>query len=106
MSVEKHREAAGHNPVTVALVTVSDSRTPENDENGSYLREQFAQLGHNIVDYAIVKDEPDQVEAVFERMAVHEGGQILLVNRGTGIAPPDTTYYVIPPKLQKNLPRF
>ncbi len=106
MSVEKHREAAGDGPVTVALVTVSDTRTPENDENGSYLREQFAQLGHNIVDYAIVKDEPDQVEAVLERMAAQERVQIILFNGGTGIAPRDTTYDVIARKLQKTLPGF
>ena len=106
MSVQKHREAAGHDPVTLALVTVSDTRTPENDENGSYLREQFAQLGHNVVDYAIVKDEPDQVEAVLERMASQPRVQIILFNGGTGIAPRDTTYDVIARKLEKTLPGF
>jgi molybdenum cofactor biosynthesis protein B len=92
MSVERHREAAGHGPVTVALVTVSDTRTPENDENGDYLREQFAQLGHNVVDYAIVKDEGDQVEAVLDRMASQPRVQIIIFNGGTGIAPRDTTW--------------
>ena len=87
MSVDRHREAAGHGPVTVALVTVSDSRTPETDDNGIYLRQQFTSLGHKVAGYRIVKDEPDQVEAALEQMVSTPGVQLVLFNGGTGIAP-------------------
>ena len=103
---EKHREAAGHEPVTVALVTVSDTRTPENDENGLYLRQQFTEGGHHIGGYQIVKDEPDQVEAVLDQMAAIPAVQLILFNGGTGIAPRDTTYDVVSRKLEKTLPGF
>ncbi len=106
MSTEKHREAAGHGPVRVALVTVSDTRTPDTDENGHYLREQFTSRGHIVAGYAIVKDEPDQVEAVLEQMVTIPGVQLVLFNGGTGIAPRDTTYDVIARKLEKTLPGF
>jgi molybdopterin adenylyltransferase len=106
MSVDKHRKAAGHGPVTVALVTVSDTRTPETDENGIYLREQFASRGHTVAGYRIVKDEPDQVESVLNEMVSLPGVQLVLFNGGTGIAPRDTTYDVIARKLEKTLPGF
>jgi molybdenum cofactor biosynthesis protein B len=106
MSVERHREAAGHGPVTVGLVTVSDSRTPENDDNGHYLRDKFTQLGHVVAGYAIVKDEPTQVEAALDEMATIPGMQLIIFNGGTGIAPRDTTYDVIARKLEKTLPGF
>ena len=106
MSVERHREAAGHGPVTVALVTVSDSRTPETDDNGIYLREQFTALGHKVAGYRIVKDEPDQVETALEQMVTTPGVQLVLFNGGTGIAPRDTTFDVISRKLEKTLPGF
>ncbi|MEP7289136.1 MAG: MogA/MoaB family molybdenum cofactor biosynthesis protein [Chloroflexota bacterium] len=106
MSVEQHREAAGHGAVSVALVTVSDTRVPENDTNGIYLREQFTTLGHKVVGYRIVKDEPDQVEAALNDMAAIPGVQLIIFNGGTGIAPRDTTFDVIARKLEKTLPGF
>jgi molybdopterin adenylyltransferase len=106
MSVEKHREAAGHGPVTVALVTVSDTRTPDTDENGIYLRDQFVTRGHVVAGYRIVKDEPDQVEAALEEMVSTPNVQLVLFNGGTGIAPRDTTYDVIARKIEKVMPGF
>ncbi len=106
MGAAVHREAAGHGPVTIGLVTVSDTRTPETDENGQYLREQFTALGHVIGDYAIVRDEPEQVAGVLDTMVAVPGMQIVIFNGGTGISPRDTTYDVIAAKLEKTLPGF
>lgn len=106
MGAEKHRELAGHGPVTLGLVTVSDTRTPETDENGQYLKTTFQALGHVIGGYAIVKDEPDQVARVLDEMVAISGMQIVMFNGGTGIAPRDTTYDVIARKLEKTLPGF
>ena len=106
MSTERHREAAGHGPVTVALVTVSDSRTPETDDNGIYLQHEFTTRGHTVAGYRIVKDEPDQVEEALEEMVSIPGVQLIIFNGGTGIAPRDTTYDVIARKIEKVLPGF
>ena len=105
-SVDKHREAAGHGPVKLAIVTVSDTRTPDTDTNGIYLRALLTQHRHQIVGYSIVKDEPDQVQAVLEQMAAIPGVQLILFNGGTGIAPRDNTFDVIDRNLEKTLPGF
>jgi molybdenum cofactor biosynthesis protein B len=106
MGAEEHRAKAGTAPVTLALVTVSDTRTPDTDENGHYLRTVFEAAGHHIGGYAIVKDEPDQVERVLEEMVLLPDVRLILFNGGTGIAPRDTTYDVIARKLHKTLPGF
>lgn len=106
MGVEEHRALAGRGPVTLGIVTVSDTRTPESDENGIWLRQTFEALGHRIALYCIVRDEPEQIEAVLEALANLPELQIALFNGGTGIAPRDTTYDVIARKLEKTLNGF
>lgn len=105
-STEQHREAAAEQgPVEVAIVTVSDTRTPETDKNAVYLREQLTNDGNSVAAYRIIKDEPAQVEAVLDEMAGTDA-RVILFNGGTGIAPRDTTFDVLSRKLEKTLPGF
>ena len=105
-STQQHREiAAEQGPVSVAIVTVSDSRTPETDTNAVFLREQLESDGNNVTAYQIIKDEPDQVSDVLDTMAETDA-QIIIFNGGTGIAPRDTTFDVLNRKLEKTLPGF
>jgi molybdenum cofactor biosynthesis protein B len=106
MGAEEHREKAGKGSVTVAIVTVSDTRTPETDENRMYLEQRMTELGHQVAAYRLIKDEPDQVSAVLNELTTLPGVQIVLFNGGTGIAPRDTTYDVVSRSLQKTLPGF
>ncbi|MBZ0293353.1 MAG: MogA/MoaB family molybdenum cofactor biosynthesis protein [Anaerolineae bacterium] len=106
MGAEEHRQRAGHGPVTVAIVTVSDSRTPETDGNKQYIEARMAELGHHVAAYRLIKDEPDQVAAVIEELTAMPGVQIVLFNGGTGVSPRDTTYDVVSRYLEKELPGF
>ncbi len=98
-------QAAKQGPVPVAIVTVSDTRTPETDVNARFLRERISAAGHTVVDYRLIRDEPDQVETVLDEL-VAGAARVLLWNGGTGIAPRDTTYDVLARKLEKTLPGF
>ena len=105
-SVDQHKDKARRaGPVAVGLITVSDTRTPETDVNGQYLRQQIEAGGHRVAAYRLIPDEPAQVEAVLEEL-VQGPAQILLWNGGTGISPRDTTYDVLARKLEKTLPGF
>ena len=106
MSAEDHRQQAGSDAVTVAIVTVSDSRTPETDENKHYIEARMAELGHIVAAYRLIKDEPDQVAAVMDELAQMDGVQIVIFNGGTGISQRDTTYDVVSRKLEKAMPGF
>jgi len=106
MGAEDHREKAGHGPVTVAIVTVSDTRTPETDANRQYVERRMAELGHHVAAYRLIKDEPDQVAAALDELAALPEVQIILFNGGTGISRRDTTFDVISRMLEKTLPGF
>lgn len=105
-STESHKKiAAERGPVALAVVTVSDSRTPETDTNGHYLKAEIEQLGHRLVAYHLVKDEATQIQTLLEQLAAGEA-QLILFNGGTGISPRDTTFDVLSRNLEKTLPGF
>lgn len=106
MGAEDHREKAGKGPVTVAIVTVSDSRTPETDQNRHYIEQRMNELGHRVAAYRLIKDEPDQVAAALDELTTMPGVQLVLFNGGTGISPRDTTFDVVSRHLHKTLPGF
>lgn len=106
MGTAEHRDKAGHGPVTVAIVTVSDTRTPETDQNRHYIEQRMSELRHVVAAYRLIKDEPDQVEAALDELVTLPQVRLVLFNGGTGIAPRDTTYDVISRKLEKTLPGF
>lgn len=106
MGAQEHQEKAGHGPVGVAIVTVSDTRTPETDVNRQYLETRLSELGHRVVAYTLIQDEPEQVAGALDKHAADPAVQVVLFNGGTGISPRDTTYDVLSRKLEKTLPGF
>lgn len=106
MSAGEHRrQAQSQGRVALAIVTVSDTRTPETDASGKLIRSLAEGAGHVVVDYRIVQDEPEQVAQALEDFA---GGsaQLIVFNGGTGISRRDRTYDVISRALEKTLPGF
>jgi molybdenum cofactor biosynthesis protein B len=104
-ATDHKKKAAERGPVAVAVVTVSDTRTPETDVNGQYLRQAIEAAGHAVHSTRIVRDEPTQVEAALEELAA-ESIQLVLFNGGTGISRRDRTFDVLSAKLEKTLPGF
>jgi molybdenum cofactor biosynthesis protein B len=100
-----HREAAARGPVTVAIVTVSDSRTAETDTNGAWLRDAVAAAGHVAGSWLVIPDEPDRVAAALEGLATGDA-RVIVFNGGTGIAPRDTTYDVLARMIETPIPGF
>ena len=106
MSSDLHRQqATQRGPISVGVVTVSDTRTRETDLNGQFLGREIAAAGHMLAFYKIIPDEPEQVASALDD-ALAAGVQVLLVNGGTGISQRDTTYDALAQKLEKTLPGF
>jgi molybdenum cofactor biosynthesis protein B len=104
-SYQEHRaEAPG--VVGCAILTVSDTRTMETDSSGALIIEYLTAEGHDIRDYAIVKDEPDQIRSTIDKWANDPEIDCILSNGGTGIAKRDTTYDVISSLIEKRLDGF
>jgi molybdenum cofactor biosynthesis protein B len=92
--------------VSCAVLTVSDTRTPDTDNSGQLIQAQLTATHHRVAAYHILTDEPDQVRRYLQTCVTDPMIQVVLVNGGTGIAPRDTTYEAIATLLTKTLPGF
>ncbi len=89
-----------------AVITVSDTRTPENDRSGQIIQQLLQAAGHQISTYSIVKDEPQAIAELLEYLQLQFKLEVIIFSGGTGIAPRDTTYDVVSNWLTKTLPGF
>lgn len=103
--VEGHR-AAAPDAVHCAVLTVSDTRTPDSDSSGGLIRETLNFAGHRVVDYQIVPDDPDRIRAIIQAWIARADVQAILTSGGTGIAARDTTYDAIVGMLDKRIDGF
>ncbi|MFB2835788.1 MogA/MoaB family molybdenum cofactor biosynthesis protein [Floridanema evergladense] len=92
--------------INCAVITVSDTRTEETDRSGNLIKNLLKNAGHTVGAYAIVKDEPVQIQQQMQVLSKRSDLQALIFNGGTGIAPRDTTYDAIEQLLEKTLPGF
>ncbi|WP_066376723.1 MULTISPECIES: molybdenum cofactor biosynthesis protein B [unclassified Anabaena] len=105
MTSQPHPDAPGM-MVTCAVVTVSDTRTPETDKSGKIIQQLLAAANHTVADYAIIQDEPAQIQQQIKLLCQKANLDVVIFNGGTGIAPRDTTYDAIEKLLEKTLPGF
>jgi len=92
--------------LSCALLTVSDSRTLDDDTSGALMRDLLEAAGHRIVDRAIVTDEADAIRRWVLKHIARGEVDAILVTGGTGIAPRDITVETIEPLLCKLLTGF
>jgi molybdenum cofactor biosynthesis protein B len=92
-------------PIQFAIVTVSDTRTIETDENGKYLKDKLHQKGHQLIAYYIIPDEPAEVESVLSKIN-ETNASIILFNGGTGISQRDNTFDALNRRIEKEMIGF
>ena len=105
MSADDHKRHAPH-VVRVFVLTVSDTRTEENDTSGKLARELVDAWGHELAGYRILKDEPAEVAALVRDLAERRAADVVVSSGGTGISRRDTTYEAIVSLLDKRLDGF
>jgi molybdenum cofactor biosynthesis protein B len=104
-SVHKHRESAPER-VRVAVLTISDTRTPETDTGGDTVEELMRGAGHEIVKRSIVRDEASRIRAELVDLLARPDVDAVITTGGTGISARDTTYEVVDRMLEKRLDGF
>jgi molybdenum cofactor biosynthesis protein B len=105
LSVHKHRESAPGR-VRVAVLTISDTRTPETDTGGDTIEELMRNAGHEIVERAIVRDEASSIRTKLMDLLARPDLDAVITTGGTGISARDTTYEVVDGMLEKRLDGF
>jgi molybdenum cofactor biosynthesis protein B len=104
-STQQHRREASKT-VRCAVITVSDTRTLENDRGGQMLAESLAAAGHTITRREIVPDDPNRIRAIIEELSDAAVLDAILITGGTGIAARDQTFETVSAMLTKTLPGY
>ncbi|WP_046175869.1 MogA/MoaB family molybdenum cofactor biosynthesis protein [Domibacillus indicus] len=91
---------------SAAVLTVSDTRTPETDKSGLHIQALLQESGHRISGYKIVPDEKKAIREAIQNWLQKETMDIIIATGGTGIAPRDVTVEAVKPFLQKEIPGF
>lgn len=103
MGRDDHQQAAPR-IVRAAVLTISDTRTPDTDTSGQYLRRELAALGHSLSGWAIVRDDATEIRPAITRM-MHDA-EVLITSGGTGITGRDVTIPVVESLITKPMPGF
>lgn len=99
-------EAARHQPVRCAVLTVSDTRTLQTDEGGPLIARVLEEHGHDPAARQIVPDDAAAIAAQLERWLGDGQIHAVLITGGTGIARRDTTIEVVRRLLSVELDGF
>jgi len=105
-SSARHRKAAQDQVAACAVLTVSDTRTPETDSGGDLMVDSLLAAGHEVIERKIVRDDPEAIRTCLEAWIEAGQAQVVLTTGGTGIARRDTTIEVVEGLLDKELPGF
>jgi len=94
------------NHVRIATLTLSDTRTPDDDEGGRTLGELLRASGFEVVSHAILREETAILRAAVEQICYGRAADALILTGGTGIAPRDRTIETIAPLFDKTQDGF
>ena len=93
-------------PVNIAVLTVSDSRTPATDKSGRTLAERIEKAGHRVAARDIVPDEKDAVVAKLKAWIADADIDVVIATGGTGVTGRDITPEAFQAVYEKEIPGF
>jgi molybdenum cofactor biosynthesis protein B len=105
MGTAEHKQATPKK-VTIAILTLSSTRTLKDDVGGSWIKRQAEALGHEVVTHRVVPDDAAAITMAVREIVECTAPEILLMTGGTGLAPRDVTIESVGPLFTKTLSAF
>lgn len=93
-------------PVRIAVATVSDTRTLENDKSGDTLVARVTEAGHIVAAREIVKDDADVIEVLLKGWIADDNIDVVITTGGTGLTGRDVTPEAFARVSEKDIPGF
>jgi molybdenum cofactor biosynthesis protein B len=93
-------------PLSIAVLTVSDTRTEATDTSGAYLVEALRRTGHRLHEKAIVGDDIYAIRAIVSRWIAARDVDVVITTGGTGVTGRDGTPEAVAALLDKELEGF
>lgn len=105
MSHVEHKQKAPRT-ARCAVITLSDTRTRENDTSGRYILDSLQAAGHELVGYELIPDDPMRLKGLIVAAFDDPRIEVLITNGGTGISRRDGTVEIVESFLHKRLDGF
>ena len=93
-------------PVNIAVLTISDTRTLENDGSGDILIKRLREAGHILVDRALIKDEVQMIVLKLREWVENTKIDVVITSGGTGVTGRDVTPEAFAQVCEKEIPGF
>ena len=92
--------------VNIALLTVTDTRTIDNDKSGGILVNKIKEANHNLTDRKICKDNKDEIIVILKQWLINEKIDVIITTGGTGLTGRDITPEALDEIADKHIPGF
>ena len=93
-------------PVNIAVLTVSDTRTLDDDRSGDTLQARLTEAGHVLGDRVICKDDADLIAEQFKSWVANPEIDVVISTGGTGVTGRDVTPEALAQVTDKEIPGF
>jgi molybdenum cofactor biosynthesis protein B len=93
-------------PLSIAVLTLSDTRTAENDTSGDALVEMLTTAGHKLAERALCADNVYQMRAIVANWIVDPEIHVIISTGGTGLTGRDSTPEALAPLFDKTIEGF
>lgn len=105
MGTAEHKHEAPKK-VTIAILTLSTTRSLKEDTSGHWIREIASGIGHEVLYHRVVPDDAAAITRTVREITENLKPQVLLLTGGTGITPQDVTIEAVQPMFTKALSAF
>lgn len=99
-------EKMDFSPVRIAVLTVSDTRTLENDTSGEALKQRLEEAGHILADRILLRDDAGAIKEQVERWIADPQVDVIITTGGTGLTGRDVTVEAVKPLFEKEIEGF
>ena len=93
-------------PMNIAVLTISDSRTLDDDKSGNTLEARLTDAGHVLADRKIVRDEVSEIREIVTGWIDADGVDVVITTGGTGFTGRDVTPEAVEPLFEKRMDGF
>jgi len=92
--------------VNIALLTVTDTRTFDNDKSGAILVEKIKNANHHLIERKICKDDKEEIVLILKEWLRNKNIDIIITTGGTGLTGRDITPEALDEIADKHIPGF
>jgi len=92
--------------VNIALLTVTDTRTFDNDKSGGILVDKIKEANHTLIDRKICKDSKEDIVVILKEWIKQKNIDVVITTGGTGLTGRDITPEAVEEIADKHIPGF